>query len=177
MCLLQERLHRRQRRKAIMRINLIVNGQRLQVDCRAGETLLEVLRRHGFKSVKKACETGNCGACTVLLNGDPVASCLMLAAQADGCYVTTIEGLTGNEKIRLLQEAFVDHGAPQCGFCTPGMILTASSLLETNPSPTRTEVRKAIAGNICRCSGYVKVVDAIVDAARRIAQLGGEDHK
>jgi len=154
-------------------VDLIVNGQRLRVDCRPGETLLEVLRRNNYKSVKKACETGNCGACTVLLDGRPVASCIMLAAQADGREITTLEGLSADEKLHHLQEAFVDHGAPQCGFCTPGMILTAVALLEENPNPTRQDVRRAIAGNICRCSGYVKIVDAIVDAARRIATSGG----
>jgi len=97
----------------------------------------------------------------------------MLAAQADGREITTLEGLSGDEKLHHLQEAFVDHGAPQCGFCTPGMILTAVALLEENPNPTRQDVRRAIAGNICRCSGYVKIVDAIVDAARRIATSGG----
>ena len=155
-----------------MEIRICINGTDHVVEIDVGETLLDLLRWLGYKGAKKACETGNCGACTVLLNGWPVVSCIMLAAQADGATVQTVEGLAEGGKLHPVQEAFMDAGAPQCGFCTPGMLITAAAFLETNPDPTRTEVRQAISGNICRCSGYVKVVDAIMDAARRIRQEG-----
>ena len=148
-----------------MRIDLEVNGESRQVDVAAGETLLEVLRRLGLKGVKKSCETGHCGACTVLLDGRPVASCILLAAQAEGRTVTTVEGLARDRRLHAMQEAFIEAAAPQCGYCTPGMLLTAVSLVAENPKPTRSEIREAIAGNICRCSGYVKIVDAIEKAA------------
>jgi len=140
--------------------------------------LLDLLRRLGLKSVKKGCETGNCGACTVLVDGRPVASCLMLAPQADGCAITTAEGLASGDRLHPVQEAFLAAGAPQCGFCTPGMMLTAVALLRDNPDPTRDEIRRAISGNICRCSGYVKVVDAISAAGERLrreAPVPGRD--
>jgi len=155
-----------------LEIRICINGTDHIVEIDAGETLLDLLRWLGYKSAKKACETGNCGACTVLLNGRPVASCIMLAAQADGATVQTAEGLAEAGKLHPVQEAFMDAGAPQCGFCTPGMVMTAAAFLQINPDPTRDEVRQAISGNICRCSGYVKVVDAIVDAARRIREEG-----
>ena len=155
-----------------MRIKIAVNGQAFDVDVPAGETLVELLRRLGFKSVKDGCYTGTCGGCTVLMNEKPVASCIMLAAQADGASITTLEGLADGEILHPVQEAFVEVNAPQCGFCSPGMMLTAVSFLRGNPDPTREEVREAIAGNTCRCSGYVKVVDAIMLAARKMR--GGE---
>jgi carbon-monoxide dehydrogenase small subunit len=155
-----------------LEIRICINGTDHVVEIDVGETLLDLLRWLGYKGAKKACETGNCGACTVLLNGRPVVSCIMLAAQADGATVQTVEGLAESGKLHPVQEAFMDAGAPQCGFCTPGMLITAAAFLETNPDPTRAEVRQAISGNICRCSGYVKVVDAIMDAARRIRQEG-----
>lgn len=158
-----------------MTLRLRVNGIDHEIDTSPGETLLEVLRRLGMKSVKKGCETGNCGACTVLLDGRPVASCIVLAPQVDGRSITTVEGLSRNGSLHKVQEAFVEAGAPQCGFCTPGMIMTAVGLLEENPGPTRDEVREAISGNICRCSGYVKVIDAIMTAARRMREGGSPD--
>lgn len=148
-----------------MKIKLRVNYETYQIECEPGLTLLEVLRRLGLKGVKKACETGNCGACTVLLDGRPVPSCIILAASANGCSVVTVEGLARDGRLHRVQEAFIRHGAPQCGFCTPGMVLTAVWLLEQNPKPSRREVRQALSGNICRCSGYVKFVDAIMDVA------------
>ena len=153
-----------------MTLRFKVNGIVHQVDASPGETLLEVLRRLGMKSVKKGCETGNCGACTVLLDGKPVASCIVLAPQADGRSITTVEGLSQGESLHPVQQALIETGAPQCGFCTPGMIMTAVGFLEENPSPTRDEVRQAISGNICRCSGYVKVIDAIITAAQRMRE-------
>lgn len=159
-----------------MRAKIRVNDMHFTVDVQPGETLLEVLRRLGFKSVKQGCDTGSCGACTVLLDGRPVASCIMLAAQADGSSVTTVEGLSiCGKHLHAVQQAFIDAGAPQCGFCTPGMIMTAVGFLSENPDPTREEIREAIAGNMCRCSGYSKVVDAIECAAVRLRGEGSTD--
>jgi carbon-monoxide dehydrogenase small subunit len=157
-----------------LRIKITVNGKDFRVDAPAGETLVELLRRLGFKSVKDGCYTGTCGGCTVILDGRPVASCIMLAVQADGSSITTLEGLADGEVLHPVQQAFIEVNAPQCGFCSPGMMLTAVCLLRDNPSPTRQEAREAIAGNTCRCSGYVKVVDAIMLAAEKMRQAGGE---
>lgn len=159
-----------------MKIDLWVNNTTVELEVAPGTTLLEVLRQLGMRSVKKSCETGNCGACTVLLDGRPVASCIMLAAQAEDRTVTTVEGLAGDVVLRALQHAFVEEGAPQCGYCTPGMLLTLVSLLRGNPAPTRDQVRRAISGNICRCSGYVKIVDAVGRVADGLAagsEVGG----
>ncbi len=161
---------RQERWGQALEISININGIDHVVDIDPGETLIDLLRWLGYKGAKKACETGNCGACTVLLNGRPVASCVMLAAQADGATVRTVEGLARDGKLHPVQEAFIEAGAPQCGFCTPGMVMTAAAFLEANPDPSRREVREAISGNICRCSGYVKVVDAIMDAAKRICE-------
>jgi carbon-monoxide dehydrogenase small subunit len=158
-----------------LQIEFTLNGRPHAMDVNAGETLLELLRRLGMKSVKFACGTGNCGACTVLLDGRPVMSCIMLAPQVNGRAVVTVEGLAQAGKLHPLQQAFIDHGAPQCGFCTPGMLMAAAGLLAENPDPTREEVREAISGNICRCSGYVAVVDAILAAARRMREEGASN--
>lgn len=155
-----------------MQIRLTINGKVHEPDVSAGETLLELLRRLGLKSVKFACGTGNCGACTVLLDGKPVLACLMVAPQADGRSVTTVEGLSADGGLHPLQQAFMELGAPQCGFCTPGMLMSAVGLLSENPDPTRQEIREAISGNICRCSGYVKVVDAVIAAAKALREGG-----
>jgi carbon-monoxide dehydrogenase small subunit len=160
-----------------LQIELTINGKAYSPDVAAGETLLDLLRRLGFKSVKKACGTGNCGACTVLLDGKPVMSCIMLAPQARGRSVTTVEGLSGDGELHPLQQAFIEFGAPQCGFCTPGMLMAAAGLLAENPDPTRQEIREAISGNICRCSGYVKVVDAVMAAAGRMRQEGSRNEE
>jgi len=156
-----------------LKINLTVNGEGFDVEVPAGETLVELLRRVGFKSVKDGCYTGTCGGCAVIMDGRPVASCIMLAAQADGSQITTLEGLAEDGRLHPVQQAFLETNAPQCGFCSPGLILTAVSFLRGNPDPTREEVREAIAGNICRCSGYVKVVDAIMLAAKNLKQQDG----
>ena len=132
-----------------------------------GDLLLDVLRREGFFGVKRGCETGECGACTVLLNGKPVNSCLVFAAQAEGCDVVTIEGLASGEELHPLQEAFLEHGAVQCGFCSPGMILAAKALLDRQPHPTEQQVREALAGNYCRCTGYKKPVEAVLAVAAK----------
>jgi len=149
-----------------MKLQLNVNGRPEQWTISPGDVLLDVLRRQGYFGVKRGCETGECGACTVLLNGKPVNTCLLFAAQAKGCEVLTIEGLAQGEKLDPLQEAFLDHGAVQCGFCTSGMILSAKALLDRQPNPSEAEVREALAGHLCRCTGYRKPVEAVLAAAR-----------
>jgi aerobic carbon-monoxide dehydrogenase small subunit len=131
-------------------------------------TLLEYLRESlGLKGVKEGCGTGDCGACTVLLDGVPINACLTLAVEADGCHITTIEGLCRDDKVSDLQQAFIDHGAVQCGYCSPGMILAAQGLLAENSGPTEPEVRRALAGNLCRCTGYNSIVAAVLDVAEK----------
>ncbi|MCX6091596.1 MAG: (2Fe-2S)-binding protein [Candidatus Bipolaricaulota bacterium] len=149
-------------------IRVTVNGYERSWDAGPGDTLLEVLRREGFAGVKKGCGTGDCGACTVLLNGRAVNACLVLAAKADGGAIMTIEGVADGERLHPVQEAFLDAGAVQCGYCTPGMVLSAVALLSRNADPTEAEIREAISGNLCRCTGYVKQVEAIQRAAARI---------
>jgi aerobic-type carbon monoxide dehydrogenase small subunit (CoxS/CutS family) len=151
-----------------MRIHLTVNGTGRTWEVAPGDTLLEVLRREGFAGVKKGCGTGDCGACTILLNGRAVNACLVLAAKADGGAVMTIEGVADGERLHPVQEAFLDAGAVQCGYCTPGMVLSAVALLSRNADPTEAEIREAISGNLCRCTGYVKQVEAIQRAAARM---------
>jgi carbon-monoxide dehydrogenase small subunit len=149
-----------------IKVRLDVNEAVHEVTIEPYWTLLYVLREQlGLTGTKFGCGTGECGACTVLMDGRPVASCLVLAAQAEGRKITTIEGLADKE-LHPLQEAFAKYGAVQCGFCTPGMILSAKALLDENPHPTEEEVREAIAGNFCRCTGYVKPVEAILAVAR-----------
>jgi aerobic-type carbon monoxide dehydrogenase small subunit (CoxS/CutS family) len=150
-----------------MQLQLKVNGRPHQWTIAPGDVLMDVLRREGFFGVKRGCETGECGSCTILLNGKPVNTCLLFAAQAEGCEVLTIEGLAQGEKLAPLQEAFLDHGAVQCGFCTGGMILSAKALLDRQPNPSEKEVREALAGHFCRCTGYRKPVDAVLAVARK----------
>ncbi len=147
-------------------IRLDVNGGIREVTIQPHWTLLYVLREElGLNGPKCSCDVGDCGACTVLIDGKAVPSCLVLAAQAEDKKIITIEGLSDGKKLHPLQEAFAKHGAIQCGFCTPGMILSAKALLDENPHPTEDEVRNAIAGNLCRCTGYAKIVAAILDVA------------
>lgn len=148
------------------RIELNVNGKDWSVDVAPGEFLLELLR-DGLEltGAKVCCVEGECGACTVILNGKSVNSCLVLAGEADGARITTVEGL-GSGQLNPLQEAFLDNAAAQCGFCIPGQLMAAQALLDRNPDPTRSEVREAIAGNLCRCGGYEQITDAILDAAK-----------
>ena len=144
-------------------IKLRVNGEPYEVRIEPWQTLVEVIREEiGLTGTKEACSTGECGSCTVLLDGKPTNSCLVLAIEAQYKDITTIEGLSENGRLHPLQEAFVKHGSIQCGFCTPGMILTAKALLDRNPHPTEAEVKEAISGNLCRCTGYVKIVEAIL---------------
>jgi carbon-monoxide dehydrogenase small subunit len=149
-------------------IAFTLNGERREVRVAGHQTLLDLLRDDlGAVEVKEGCGEGVCGTCTVLLDGEPVSSCLVLAARAAGRQVMTVRGLAPAGSLHPLQEAFVAHGAAQCGFCTPGMILTAHAFLQDHRRPTRDEIRRAIAGNLCRCTGYTKIVDAIEAAARR----------
>lgn len=148
-------------------IQLRVNGELHEVIVEPWRTLLEVIRDDiGLTGAKEACSTGECGACTVLLDGKPVNSCLLLAVEARGKEILTIEGLSQGTRLHPLQDAFIRHGAIQCGFCTPGMLLSAKALLDNNPQPNEKEVREAIAGNLCRCTGYNKIVEAILEAAQ-----------
>ncbi len=147
-------------------VTLTVNGDQYDLALPPNRTLLEVLRDElGLTGAKEACDEGSCGACTVLLDGRPVRSCLTLAVEVEGREITTIEGLAEGGELHPIQRAFVKHGAIQCGMCTPGMILTAKALLERNPHPTEREVRMGIAGNVCRCTGYAKIVEAIMAMA------------
>ena len=147
-------------------VELTVNGKKVHSTAEAGETLLRFLReRLGLTDTKCGCEKGDCGTCTVILNGKAVKSCLVLALQANGKTVLTLKGVAREELGRKLQESFVEHGAVQCGFCTPGLIVAARSFLEHHPRPTREQIREAISGNLCRCTGYQKIVDAIYHVA------------
>lgn len=145
---------------------LIVNGEPHELAIEPNQLLIEVLRDQlGLTGTKHSCGAGNCGACTVLMDGTPVLACMTLAVAARDKDITTIEGLAQGEVLHPIQKAFVDHGAIQCGYCTPGMILSAKALLEKHPQPSEDEIREGIAGNICRCTGYAKIVDAIQVAA------------
>lgn len=150
-----------------MKIELIINGEKRQAEVDASCRLIDLLRdKFGLISVREGCGVGECGACTVLLNGEPVCSCLTPAVQARGMAVITIEGLEKNGEMDILQKAFLDSDAVQCGFCTPGMILTAKALLMKKPLPDREEIKKALAGNICRCTGYLPIINAVEKAAK-----------
>ena len=160
-------------------IQLSVNGQQVQVSVGGSETLLDCLRNQlGLTGTKKGCDQGDCGACTVLIDGTPVNSCLMLAFEASGKEITTIEGLAQEDGLHPLQEAFISHNAVQCGFCTPGMILTAAALLKENPHPSEKEIRHYLQGNLCRCTGYSKIVQAVQAAAQGLSgERGGKNGK
>ena len=153
-----------------MQIAVTVNALRHDVEIDPGETLLELLRRLGYKGVKKGCGTGDCGACAVLLDGRAINSCLCLAAKADGREVVTVEGLGTDDQLHPVQQAFLDEGAIQCGYCTPGMVIAAVDLLTHNANPTEEEIKEAISGNLCRCTGYVKEIEAIKTAAARMRE-------
>jgi carbon-monoxide dehydrogenase small subunit len=145
-----------------MRIGLRVNGEPAEADVWEGESLLYVLReRLGYPGSKNACEQGECGSCSVMLDGKLVCACLVLAAQADGHEVVTVEGLAEDGNLHRVQEAFVAAGAVQCGFCTPGLVVAAADLLERTPDPSGDEIREALSGNLCRCTGYAKIFDAV----------------
>ena len=154
-----------------MKLSFVLNGKAVRVDCAPDRRAIDVLREDlNALDVKEGCGTGECGACSVLVDGAHKLSCLLLAAQLAGREVTTAAGLGDEDHPHPVQKAFAGHGAVQCGFCTPGMTLAASALLARSPDPTRDEVRRAISGNLCRCTGYVKIVDAVVAAARELAE-------
>jgi len=151
----------------------VVNGKTYELMVQPWKTLLEVIREDlKLTGAKEGCGQGECGACTVMMGGKTVNSCLVLAVEADGQEITTIEGLSEDSKLHPIQEAFVEHAGMQCGFCTPGMIMSAKELLDRNPDPSEREIREGIAGNVCRCTGYTKIVESIGAAAK--AMKGGE---
>lgn len=157
-------------------IRLNVNNRIYEVNIEPNELLVDVLRNKlGLLGTKKGCGTGECGACTVLIEGKPVNSCLVLAIRAQNKKIETVEGLGDENNLHPLQESFRNNAAVQCGFCAPGMLLTSKALLEENPNPTEQEIREGISGNICRCSGYVKIVKAVKEAAREMRKRGGKD--
>ena len=150
-------------------VNATVNGDSVEFLCETGQTLLEALRDEvGLTGTKEGCGTGDCGACSVMVDGRLVCSCLMLAVEAEGKSIETIEGMAKGEALHPLQRKFLEHAALQCGICTPGILIAARSLLERNPDPSEAEVRYWLAGNLCRCTGYHKIVDAVLHAAREL---------
>jgi carbon-monoxide dehydrogenase small subunit len=153
------------------RIRIIVNGEVCELEAQANWTLLHVLRdRLYLTGTKCGCETGDCGACTVILDGKAVNSCLVLAVEADGKSVLTIEGLAREGQLHPVQQAFVDKGAIQCGFCTPGFVMAAKALLDQEPDPTEADVRHGLEGNICRCTGYTKIIESVLSAAKTMKE-------
>ncbi len=150
-------------------IILKINGQKYDVITPDHKTLLETLREDlNLTGTKHGCELGECGTCAVLIDNQPVLSCLLLSADCEGCEINTIEGMATKGCLHPLQETFTDLGAAQCGYCTPGILLTAKSLLDENPEPTRNEIKKALSGNICRCTGYIKIFEAVESAVQKI---------
>ena len=150
-------------------VRFALNGKPVEVPVPPHWTLLRLLReKMGLTGTKEGCGIGECGACTVLLDGVPVHSCLLLAPKVEGRQVQTVEGLGSRESLHPLQQSFVDHGAVQCGFCTPGILMSSKALIEKNPRPTKEEIKEAISGNLCRCTGYKKIVEAIEDAATKL---------
>ncbi|NWF57561.1 MAG: (2Fe-2S)-binding protein [Syntrophaceae bacterium] len=144
-------------------LTLTVNGEKVDLEIPPHRTLLDLIRNElGLTGTKEGCGNGECGACTVLMDGQPVNACLVLALQAQGKEITTIEGLSRGRRLHSIQEAFISHGAIQCGFCTPGMVLSVKALLDRNPRPEEREIRKALSGNLCRCTGYQKIVEAVL---------------
>jgi carbon-monoxide dehydrogenase small subunit len=153
-----------------VKVELTVNGERREADIWAGESLLFTLREQlGLPGSKNACEQGECGSCSVLLDGKLVCSCLVLTGQAEGYEIVTVEGLGGDGELHRVQEAFADTGAVQCGFCTPGLVVATAALLEQTPDPSDDEIREALSGNLCRCTGYQKIFDAVRAAAEAAA--------
>jgi len=149
-------------------ITITINGQEEELLVPSNMTLLHLLREElGQTGTKNGCEAGECGACTVLVDGEPVNSCLTLAVEMDGREITTIEGLSNNGKLTPLQQAFADLNAVQCGYCTPGMLMAATALLRRNPKPTEEEIQIALVGNLCRCTGYQRIIDAVMEASRQ----------
>lgn len=154
-----------------MQITLTVNQRQYPLELKGHETLMEVLRNHiGLTGTKTACQESECGTCTVKIDGKAILSCITLAANCEGLDITTIEGLANGDDLHPIQQAFVDHGSSQCGFCIPGMIMSSVALLEKNPKPTQEEIEYALDGNICRCAGYPKIFEAVREAGRAMAK-------
>ena len=150
-------------------VTTTINGDEVEFACQPGQTLLEVLRSElGMTGTKNGCGSGDCGACTVIVNGRPVNACLVLGVELEGAEVETIEGMSDGKELHPLQQKFLDHAALQCGICTPGILNMAKALLEKNPDPTESEVRFGLAGNLCRCTGYDKIIRAVLDAAQEM---------
>jgi len=164
---------RRELEHANHRLRCTINGAALELDVDPFETIYDTLReRLRLTGTKGACLEGECGSCTILVDGVPVTSCLVLAPQVEGKTITTIEGLAERGHLHVVQRSFIDRGAVQCGYCTPGLIMSAVALLEHTPRPTREQVREGLAGNLCRCTGYMKIIDAVLDAADSLASVG-----
>lgn len=160
-----------------MQISLTVNGEKRTLDITPYTRLLDLLREDlGLTGAKEGCGKGECGACTVIMNGELTPSCLVPAPQADGAEIITIEGLKSGDKLHPIQQSFIEAGAVQCGFCIPGMVLAGKRLLDKNPSPTEKEVRYGLAGNICRCTGYAKIIEAVMMAADKLKAEGSEEN-
>ena len=156
----------------MIHVRTTINGDKEEFVCDPRETMLDVLRdRLSLTGAKEGCGTGDCGACSITLNGRLVCSCLMLAAEAEGAEIGTVEGIAEGEQLHVLQEKFLEHAALQCGICTPGILVASKALLEHNPDPTDTEVRFWLAGNLCRCTGYDKIVRAVTDAAAELREV------
>lgn len=156
------------------KVNFFLNDEPMELYVDANKTMLNVLRDElCYTGTKEGCGAGECGACTVIVDGLPLNACLVLAPEMDGMHITTIEGLSKDGELSPLQKAFVEHAALQCGFCTPGFIMSGTALLMENPQPTREEIVRAISGNLCRCTGYVRIIEAIEDVAAQYAKQGG----
>jgi aerobic carbon-monoxide dehydrogenase small subunit len=155
-----------------MDIDITLNGTERTFEAERSDSLLDLLRRNGYTGTKRGCDTGNCGFCTVAIDGEPALSCVKPVATIDGTEIETIESLGTQDDLHPVQEAFVDNAALQCGFCIPGMIMRSRSLLVENPDPTEKEIREALSGNLCRCTGYEKIIDAVQDAAGRMGEEG-----
>jgi aerobic-type carbon monoxide dehydrogenase small subunit (CoxS/CutS family) len=160
-----------------MKITVFINKEQRDLDILPGESLLDVLRNQGFYSVKEGCREGNCGACVVLLDGKPVNSCLVFAAHCQNRKITTLEGLGSPQNLHPLQEAFIEAGAIQCGYCTPGMILSSKALLDENPDPSDDEIKIALDGNLCRCTGYVQILEGVKRGAEILRKKGNSKGK
>ena len=156
------------------KVNFFLNDEPMELYVDANKTMLNVLRDElCYTGTKEGCGAGECGACTVIVDGLPVNACLVLAPEMDGMHITTVEGLGKDGELSPVQKAFVEHAALQCGFCTPGFVMSATALLMENPQPTREEIVRAISGNLCRCTGYVRIIEAIEDVAAQYAKQGG----
>lgn len=160
----------------IHKIALTINGNYYQVDVPSNMTLLTMLRdRLALTGTKNGCSAGECGACTIMMNGEPVNSCMVLAVECDRAEILTVEGLSRNGKLNPIQQAFLDHSAIQCGFCTPGMLISAIGLLSQNPNPSELDIREALVGNLCRCTGYASIIAAVQEAAHKLANVRAEE--